>query len=37
MYQQEGVYDAEDIEIVLTDTNAVLKEENIPKITCPEY
>ena len=37
VYQQEGVYAAEDIEIVLTDTNAVLNRVNIPKIICPEY
>jgi hypothetical protein len=37
VYQQEGIYTAEDIEIVLTDTNAVLNGVNIPKITCPEY
>jgi hypothetical protein len=37
VYQQEGVYAAEDIEIILTDTNAVLNRVNIPKITCPEY
>ena len=37
VYQQEGIYTAEDIEIVLTDTNAVLNGINIPKITCPDY
>jgi len=37
VYQQEGVYAAEDIEIVLTDTNAVLNRVIIPKIICPEY
>ena len=37
VYQQEGRYTAEDIEIVLTDTNAVLNGVNIPKINCPEY
>jgi len=37
VYQQEGIYTAEDIEIVLTDTNAVLNGINIPKITCTDY
>ena len=37
VYQQEGGYFAEDIEIELTDTSAVLNGVNIPKITCPEY
>jgi hypothetical protein len=37
VYPQEGVYAAEDIEIILTDNNAVLNGVNIPKITCPEY
>lgn len=37
VYQQEGGYFAEDIEIELTDTNAVLNGVNIPKIACPDY
>jgi hypothetical protein len=37
VYQQEGIYAAEDIEIVLTDTNAVLNEINIPKVICQDY
>jgi len=37
VYQQEGLYTADDIEIVLTDTNAFLNGLNIPKIACPEY
>jgi hypothetical protein len=37
VYQQEGRYFAENIEIVLTDTSAVLNGINIPEITCPEY
>jgi hypothetical protein len=37
VYQQECVYAAEDMEIIITDNNAVLNGVNIPKITCPEY
>jgi hypothetical protein len=37
VYQQEGVYAAENIEIVLTDSIAVLNGISIPRITCPEY
>jgi hypothetical protein len=37
VYQQEGRYFAEDIEIELTDTNAVLNGVNIPRIACPDY
>lgn len=37
VYQQEGGYFAEDIEIELTDTNAVINGVSIPKIACPDY
>ena len=37
VYQQEGGYFAEDIEIELTDTSAVINGVNIPKIACPDY